>query len=220
MTKIIAFEGIDGTGKSVQLELLNRRLLSLGKSVMTISFPCYQNYFGSFVGKYLSAEGGVAADSVDGKSMALWFALDRWEAFKGLDYTDKDFLLINRYMLSNAVYQCIRDCDPLDSDLLDFVFELEHGHFGLPLADLNLVLDVDPDDAAHNVDKKGFRDYVGNARDVYEAKDAIQLRARRKYLAYSERMDSIAIVPCMRDGRQKPIDEIAELIFNAIKPLL
>lgn len=220
MTKIIAFEGIDGTGKTVQMERLAERLTADGYRVLTLSFPMYDTFFGSLVGRYLTAKDGVAANTVDGKSMAVWFALDRFEAFKGLDYSGYDVLLINRYVLSNAVYQSIRDCDLDKPDLLDFCLTLEHEHFGIPRADLHLVLDMDLEEAAGNVDKKGFRDYVGNARDVYESIDAIQLRARKKYREYAERMDSIAFVPCMKDGALESIDTIAARIYAIVEPIL
>lgn len=216
MTKIIAFEGIDGTGKSVQMELLQKRLEARGKKVLSLSFPMYDTFFGSYVGRYLTAKDGIPADQVDGKSMALWFALDRCEAFKALDYSDYDVLLINRYVLSNAVYQSIRDCDLNRPDILDFVLDLEHNHFGIPRPDLHLVLDMDTDDASHNVEKKGFRDYVGNAKDVYEAHESIQTRARNMYLSFATRLSNVKVIPCMEGGKLKSIEEIARLIDSAI----
>jgi len=220
MTKIIAFEGIDGTGKTVQMERLATYLRKKGKTVLELSFPMYETFFGGLVGRYLTAKDGVAANTVDGKSMALWFALDRFEAFRNLDYTDYDFLLINRYVLSNAVYQSIRDCDLDKPDLLDFCLTLEHVHFGIPRPDLNLVLDMDIAEAAGNVDKKGFREYVGNARDVYESIDSIQARARKKYQEYAKRLNSIVFIPCMKDGKLESIETIAERIQKVVDPLL
>ncbi len=220
MTKILAIEGIDGTGKTVQMERLSAFLKSQGKSVLELSFPMYDSFFGSLVGRYLTAKDGIPANTVDGKSMALWFALDRFEAFRNLDYSAYDVVLINRYVLSNAVYQSIRDCDLGKPDILDFVLTLEHDHFRIPKPDLYLVLDMDPEEAAQNVDKKGFRDYVGNARDVYESIDSIQLRARKKYQEYAERLDNVAFIPCMKDGALESIETIAEHIAAAVLPIL
>lgn len=216
MTKIIAFEGIDGTGKTVQMKQLSSYLTSQGKSVMELSFPVYDSFFGSMVGRYLTAKDGIPASAVDGKSMALWFALDRFEAFKNLDYQSYDFLLINRYVLSNAVYQSIRDIDLGKPDLLDFCLALEYEHFCIPRPDLNLVLDMDLEEASENVSKKGFRDYVGDTKDVYESIDSIQLRARKKYQEYSLRLNNIVFVPCMKNGQLESIETIAERIRNIV----
>jgi len=221
MTKIIAFEGIDGTGKTVQLQRLYERLVASGRfRVKTLSFPMYDTFFGAECGRLLSGSGGVRANEVDQRSMALWYALDRFEAFRDLDYSDADILLINRYILSNAVYQSVRDRDLGNPDLLDFVIELEYNHFRIPRADAHIVLDMNPENACENVGKKGFRDYVGDQPDIYEALPDIQKRARQKYMEYAKRMPEIHIIPCMEQNKLKSIADIGELIDKELAPLL
>ena len=217
MTKIIAFEGIDGTGKTVQMRRLSERLAARGLRVMTLSFPMYDSFFGAQVGRLLSGRDGVRADDVDGKSMALWFALDRFEAFRALDYSGADALLINRYVLSNAVYQSIRDIDIDKPDVVDWVFELEYEHFHLPKADLFLFYDVATAQAEKNVRQKGFRAYVGDGGDVYEESKGIQQRARDMYLKTAKRRNDIAVVPCMRDGVFQSAETIAAETMRIIK---
>jgi dTMP kinase len=199
-TKIISIEGIDGSGKGSQFALLYEALQSRGYSVQTRDYPRYESFFGTQVGRLLSGEGGVRADTVDGKSMALWFALDRWESFR--DYRDgaSQFLLLNRFVLSNAVYQSIRDIDLGKPDIVDWVFDLEYNHFGLPRPDVTLLFDVSSSQAEENVKKKGFRGYVGEGADVYEQSSGIQERARKKYLECAKRFEEIAVIPCMKDG--------------------
>lgn len=221
MTKIIAFEGIDGTGKTVQLQRLYERLTADGRlRVLTISFPMYDTFFGSEVGRLLSGSGGVRANEVDQRSMALWYALDRFEAFQTFDYSGADVLLINRYILSNAVYQSVRERDLGNPDLLDFVLELEYNHFRIPKADAHIVLDMNPENASENVGKKGFRGYVGDQPDIYEALPDIQKRARQKYIEYAARMDGIHIIPCMEQNRLKSIDAIGALIDAELAGIL
>jgi dTMP kinase len=221
MTKIIAFEGIDGTGKTVQLQRLYERLTASGRfHVKTLSFPMYDTFFGAECGRLLSGSGGVRANEVDQRSMALWYALDRFEAFRDFDYSDADVLLINRYILSNAVYQSVRDRDLGKPDLLDFVIELEHEHFRIPRANAHIVLDMNPENASENVGKKGFRDYVGDQPDIYEALPDIQKRARQKYIEYAKRMPEIHIIPCMEKSKLKSIEAIGALIDAELAPLL
>ncbi|OQB23276.1 MAG: Thymidylate kinase [Firmicutes bacterium ADurb.Bin182] len=215
-TRVIAIEGIDGSGKSVQLELLKSCLLAKNLKVAVRSFPEYSSFFGSRIGELLSGADGLSADEVDGKSMALWFALDRWENFANYKDGDADVLLINRYVLSNAVYQSIRDRDLDKPDLLEWVFELEFRHFKIPEPDIHLIFDVDPAAAARNVDKKGFRDYVGRGRDVYESMDSIQSRARAKYLEYAKRLGNAPVIKCMENGSLLPMETIAALVQKEI----
>lgn len=216
-TRIIAIEGIDGSGKGVQYRLLSDELRKLGYTVATRDFPAYDSFFGREIGKLLSGAEGTRADEVDGKSMALWFALDRFESFR--DYVDgaADILILNRYVLSNAVYQSIRDIDLGKPDIADWVFDLEYDHLGLPRPDVNLVFSIAPAEAEANVCKKGFRDYVGTGRDVYESSHNIQARAMAQYLAYAARYDDIAVIPCMAEGRLLPIEAIGAAVLAALR---
>ena len=217
-TKVIAIEGIDGSGKSVQFARLKEAIEAMGHTVEAREYPVYSSYFGSLVGEYLSGSGGVKADTVDGKSMALWFALDRWEDMKNHRDGEYDYMLINRYVLSNGVYQSIRDIDLGREDLVDWVFDLEYNHFGLPKADLFLFYDVATAQAGENVMKKGFRDYVGGEKkDVYESSGGIQQRAREMYLATAERRDDIAVIQCMGPKGFRTIDDIAAETLEVLK---
>lgn len=219
-TKIIAIEGIDGTGKTVQLEQLKGRLEGRGLRVGVLSFPVYNSFFGGCVGRFLTKKDGVSASDVDQRSMALWFAMDRWAAFRDFDYSGFDVLLINRYVLSNAVYQSIRDRDADKPDILDFVLTLEHEQLRLPRPDLYLILDVDLKTAQSNVSKKGFRDYVGNEKDEYEKQDSIQIRAREKYLSFGKRLPYARVIPCMEGGKLLPIEAVADRVYQAAKDIL
>lgn len=215
-TVIITIEGIDGSGKTVQFELIAKRLTELGFSVEKKSYPIYGSYFGARVGKYLTAADGVDATDVDQRSMALWFAMDRYMDFKGFCDGEYDFLLINRYVLSNAVYQSIREKDLGKPDIVDWVFELEYDVLGLPRPSLNLFFDVDTANASNNVEKKGYRDYVGSGKDVYEASTSIQQRARDKYREVAARYSDTAIINCTDTDGMLPPEKICDAVFEEL----
>lgn len=212
-TRIITIEGIDGSGKTVQYGLLTKALEERGFSVAKRSYPVYDSYFGGQVGRYLSAADGVRATDVDQRSMALWFAMDRFDDLRDYRDGEADFLLINRYVLSNAVYQSIRDCDLGKPDIVDWVFDLEYNKLGLPRPDLNLFFDVETERACQNVDQKGFRSYIGGGRDVYEASKSIQERAREKYREIADRFDDVEIICCTENGAMLPPQTIADKVI-------
>ena len=216
-TRIITIEGIDGSGKTVQFERLAYRLEELGYSVARRAFPVYGSYFGKQIGRFLSGADGIKATDVDQKSMALWFALDRYMDFKDYRDGDTDFLLINRYVLSNAVYQSIRDGDIGKPDVVDYVLELEYGVLGLPRPDLNFFFDVETECAKANVEKKGFRDYIGSGKDVYEADRSIQQRASEKYSELAGRFDDTVIIKCTENGKMLAIETISDRVMAVLK---
>ncbi|MCH5279079.1 MAG: hypothetical protein J1E60_04740 [Christensenellaceae bacterium] len=216
-TKIITIEGIDGSGKTVQYNLLAERLEKMGFSVSRRAYPVYESYFGGQVGRYLTAADGVKATDVDQRSMALWFAMDRYFDLRDFRDGETDFLLINRYVLSNAVYQSIRDCDLGKPDIVDWVFDLEYNKLGLPRPAVNIFFDVETERAGKNVEKKGFRDYVGSGKDVYESNISIQERARHKYAEIAEKYDDTCIVCCTSDGEMLPPEAICDTVVELLR---
>ncbi len=215
-TKIIAIEGIDGSGKTVQIKMLKSYISSLGRSVAARAYPLYDSYFGAHIGRLLSGAGDIRATDIDGKSMALWFALDRWEDMKTYMDGESDYLLINRYTLSNAVYQSIRECRLGRPDIFEWVLDLEFNHFGIPRPDVSIVLDIGTTRASSNVDNKGFRGYVGKSKDVYEASSVLQELARQKYLECALECSGVYSVCCMNGGKMLSPNEISRKIVGIL----
>ena len=218
--KIIAIEGIDGSGKTVQYNLLKESLTEMGFTVASMDFPAYDSFFGKILGRLLKGEKHTTAQNTDPMSMALWFAMDRKMQFeKGLP--ECDILLLNRYVLSNAAYQGARCDDTTDmsmDEMIDWIYELEHRELSLPEADIYFFLNVSKKQADKNVRKKGFRDYVGGeSKDVYEDSDDMQTRAKNAYLRCAEKFRNVITIECMRDGELMPIEKIHGIITDKLR---
>lgn len=152
--RVIAFEGIDGSGKGVQIREIAGRLNGLGRKVLVQDFPVYSGFFGKEIGRMLSGEQDVRADVVDPRSMSLWYALDRHEALKGIDRREYDDILFNRSTLSNAVYQSIRTREEDREAFIEWLFELEFERLGVWEPDLYFIFDVTEEQSKKNVEKK------------------------------------------------------------------
>lgn len=200
---LIAIEGIDRAGKTTQTELLRAALEGAGHGVEVFSFPRYQAFFGRTIRALLDGGGATSAATVDPRSMALWYALDRFDAFCGRaragvgDSPAADVVLVNRFTLSNAVYQSARAeaTDPADADrLFDWVLELEHDHLGLPRPALTVVLDVDIElshQRSHRAADAGGR---AEQPDLYERSHTLLARARQRYLNAADKVADLVIV--------------------------
>src|SRR5215469_17624391 len=104
--KLIAIEGIDGSGKRTQVALLTAALRERGHSVFATGFPQYDSWFGKMVGQFLNGELGPL-DSVDPHFTALLYAGDRYEARTKLEteLSNGQVVLVDRYIGSNLAHQ-------------------------------------------------------------------------------------------------------------------
>ena len=220
MSYIIAFEGIDGTGKGTQAKLLRERLTELGKRCLELSFPDYDSFLGREIGALLSGRHETTAATLDPKSMALWFAAERFRTFRGINRLDYDFIVLNRYVLSNVVYQPLRVEPGARATFSQWILELEYEQFGLPRPDVCFVFDADESLSAANVSRKGYRGYTGDIPDVYESSGATQSQARRAYRELARQTCGAVLVECMDShGVMRPAHEISEFVFGRVKHL-
>lgn len=217
--RIIALEGIDGSGKTIQSELLKNKLSSIGKSCLEISFPNYDSFIGKEIGYFLSGKSKVTATDIDCKSMALWFALDRHLHLSKIDFYKYDFLILNRYTLSNAVYQGARVRDSSPIEFAKWVFELEFTELNLPRPDLYFVLNITREVSKTNISKKGFRDYIGDKADIYESSNEIINSTKELYIKFAREFDNITLINCMENNKILSPEIIQENIFSYVKKL-
>ena len=71
MGKLIVIEGLDGSGKGTQAELLAKNLEAQGKAVRKISFPDYASDSSALVKMYLSGQFGSRPEDVNAYVEAL-----------------------------------------------------------------------------------------------------------------------------------------------------
>jgi dTMP kinase len=216
---LIAVEGVDGAGKTTQVRLLAEAL----STVDVVSFPRYDTFFGSRIRALLDGMEGasgrarpqagrgeasaarVTAETVDPRSMALWYALDRAQWARDRKAREDGHVILNRYVLSNAVYQSARSGE----DLFDWILQLEFEELGLPRPDVTVVLDVPPEVSRTRV---VHRDGEG---DVYERSQALQARVRDGYLSAAARLPSVVVVPAAG-----PPAEVHAAVLAALAPFI
>jgi len=168
--KLIALEGIDGSGKRTQLDLLASKLDARGLATFRISFPRYESVFGKLVGRYLNGEFG-ALDEVDPHFSAMLYAGDRLEAKPEIEaaLTAGKIVLADRYIGSNIAHQSARVAPEEREEFFAWLKRLEYGLYALPAEDLVVYLRVPVQEAHRLVGQKTARAYTGLKRDIQEA---------------------------------------------------
>ncbi len=168
--KLIALEGIDGSGKRTQLEMLAGELDTRGFATFRISFPRYESFFGKLVGRYL--DGGFGPlEAVDAHLSALLYAGDRMEAKPEIEaaLSSGKIVLADRYIGSNMAHQSARVPQDKREEFLAWLKTLEYGLYGLPVEDLVVYLRVPVAEAHHLIGMKSVRAYTSLKRDIQEA---------------------------------------------------
>jgi dTMP kinase len=168
--KLIAIEGIDGSGKRTQVQLLEHSLLARGFGVYSTGFPQYDSWFGSMVGKFLNGDMG-SLESVDPHFTALLYAGDRFEAKARIEdaLNAGQIVLADRYIGSNLAHQVARAPVAQRPEFRKWIEHLEYTIYGMPRENLVLYLRVPPLEAQALVTRKSARNYTAAKHDLLES---------------------------------------------------
>ncbi|HXM96032.1 MAG TPA: thymidylate kinase [Candidatus Dormibacteraeota bacterium] len=220
--KLIAIEGIDGSGKRTQVELLQRALAERGHSVYVTGFPQYDSWFGKMVGQFLNGELGTL-ESVDPHFTAMLYAGDRLEAKAKLEeaLANGQIVLADRYIASNLAHQTARVPAAKRSAFTAWIEHLEYTIYGLPRESLTLYLRVPLREAQALIARKSARSYTSSKRDLQEA-SLQHLEDAAKIYDLLARRPQWATIECFDADRNRlhPREAIAQKVLAAVEPLL
>jgi dTMP kinase len=168
--KFIALEGIDGSGKRTQIEMLSTALRERSIAHACISFPRYESFFGRLVARFLNGEFGRLSE-IDAHLSALLYSGDRFEAKPTIEehLQHGKLILADRYIGSNLAHQTARVAPAERKKFLRWLKELEYKVYRLPPEDLVVFLRIPVREAYRLVAKKQARRYTARRRDLLEA---------------------------------------------------
>lgn len=221
---LIVIEGLDGAGKSTQTRLLRDNLLKNGEEVENIHFPRTESpFFGELIAKFLRGEYGNV-NEVDPWLVAMLYACDRNDAAAGLRewLTTGKTVLLDRYTYSNIAYQCAKVKDERDRiPLREWILKLEFEHFGIPIPDINIFLDVPfrfTEEKLSSGRQGEDRNYLLGRKDIHEADTEFQKKVREVYLDTAITDNRLVIINCSDDdSTMLPPDEIFARIVALLK---
>lgn len=198
--KFIVLEGIDGSGKRTQLEMLARAFVDRGWPCALMSFPRYDGFFGHLVAQFLNGEFGPLK-SVDPHFSALLYAGDRLESKPEIEthLAAGSAVLSDRYIGSNLAHQGARIPPAKRVAFLAWLSRLEYEIYSLPAEDLVIYLRVPPSVAQNLVARKGRRGYTKKKRDLQEASLAHLRAASAVYDRLAQRPNWYT-VECVAQG--------------------
>lgn len=221
--RFIVIEGLDGSGKSTQIDLLIAHFRAQGIETRFIHFPRHnEGVFGELIARFLRGEFGQVKD-VHPQLVALLFAEDRRDFAPTLrGWLDAGHaVLCDRYVFSNIAFQCAKLADPAAKEALrKWILDFEFGYNQLPRPDFSLHLSVPfafTERALTARMQAQARDYLDGGHDIHEKDFSLQRAVRQEYAHLVATDPSIVNVICHDEAdAMLSIEEIHRRILKAI----
>ncbi len=219
MGKLIVIEGLDGSGKSTQLDLLFDNLKKEGIDCKTVSFPDYDNPSSTLVKMYLGGEFGKKPNDVNAFAASVFYTVDRYASYKanwGKYYENGGTVVSGRYTTSNAVHQASKLPENEWEEFLNWLYDFEYNKIGIPKPDKVIFLDM-PIEVSQKLLSKRYNGDE-NKKDIHEC-DTEYLDRCRKAALFTAEFSGWEIIPCSVNGEARTIEAIAKDILDSVKKL-
>lgn len=222
--KFIVIEGLDGSGKSTQIELLNQYFNNQGVTTHYIHFPMLnKGVNGTLIAEFLRGEFGTL-ENVHPKLVALLFANDRKEHIHLINnwLNNGDVVLADRYVYSNIAFQGAKTKDNQEKEALkNWILDYEFNYNQLPKPDVSIFLNVPLESVKKSLDniREGDdRDYLKGKEDIHENDFSFQEKVYQEYKNMVLEQENFFEIIC-KDENDNFLDKqtINELIINYLK---
>ena len=214
---LIVIEGLDGSGKSTQVELLKQNFLNDSVPLKQIKLPDYEDASSTLVRMYLAGEFGNNPDDVNIYAASSFYAVDRYASYKrhwSEDYLSGTVILADRYVTSNAVHQTVKLPREQWDSYLDWLTAYEYNKMGIPKPDCVIYLDMPVEISQRLMTKRYEGDEV--KKDIHE-KNVAYLLECRKAAEFAAEKFGWSVIKCAKDGEPRSREEISEEIYRTVK---
>lgn len=217
MGKMIVIEGLDGSGKSTQAELLKEWLNAEGYNTYTLDLPYYNDPSSTLVKMYLGGEMGDKPSDVNAYAASTFYAVDRYASYKKhweREYNSDKITVANRYTTSNASHQMTKLDESEWDSYLEWLFDFEYNKMGIPEPDLVIYLDMPVEISQKLLSKRYNGDE--NKKDVHE-RDVQYLISCHKAALYAAEKLGWTVIRCGKDGEPLRLEEISRAVSDTVK---
>lgn len=220
--KLIVIEGIDGSGKTTQLELLKEALKHRKKPFRSMKFPQYTNtFFGKTIASFLRGEIGELK-TINPYLISMVYAMDRAEARDKMYswLNNGKMIILDRYVTSNMAHQCGRLPKKERKKYLKWISELEYKINNVPREDIVIYLHMPYPKALELLEgsDRSKRSYAkGKQKDIVEENVEYLRTSQEIYLYLQKHFPHWVRIECVDDkGNIKSRQQIHEEILNSL----
>lgn len=218
--KLIVIEGLDGSGKSTQEELLKKRLAEINIKVNFIKLPNYDDPACDLVKMYLSGRFGSDPSDVNAYAASSFFAVDRYVSYNCYwkeAYLNGEVFLADRYTTSNAYHQLTKTDKAEWDSYLEWLEDFEYNKMGIPKPDAVIYLDMPVEVSQKLMTCRYNGD--DSKKDIHE-KNVDYLNKCREAADYACKKLGWTRIVCGENGEPLPIESISDKVFEAVLKLL
>lgn len=212
----VDLEGLDGSGKTTQTQLICTRLQQDGIAFKQIKLPDYESDSSILVRKYLAGDFGKNAGDVNAYAASVLYAADRYASFTekwGKEYNEGKLIFADRYTPANALYQMTKLDKAEWDEYLEWLFDFEYNKIGIPAPDKVIFLDMPVEVSQRLMTAR----YNGDEskKDVHEANVSF-LNACREAALYAAQKYGWSVIECSENGEPLPIEVINDKVYTLV----
>lgn len=221
---LIAIEGTDASGKQTQSTMLYEKLEQHGIPVRLISFPAYGEASSALVKMYLAGDFGTEPGDVNAYAASTFYAADRFATYRKdwkKDYDAGTVIIADRYVPSNMIHQASKiDSAEEKREFIKWLTELEYKHFGLPVPDATIFLNMPTEKAAELMSERVNKIDNSQQKDIHERDAEYMKKSYNNALEIAQLLGWNEVSCVDESGNVRSIESISDEIMKAAENII
>lgn len=220
--QLIVIDGIDGSGKATQSDLLAKKMKRIGADVVKLSFPDYDSQSSSLVKMYLDGTFGSSPNSVNAYAASLFYSVDRYASYKAKwesDYNAGKTIIADRYTTANLIHQCTKLPKSQWEDFRKWLAYTEYTLMGIPAPDIVFYLNCPVEACEQLICNRYHGDF--SKKDIHEANKEYLIESCKAAHYWAKRTNWVNIDCTKYDDatntyKMRKVDDINNDIMDAL----
>lgn len=218
--KLIVIDGLDGSGKSTQIDAIEKYFKSLGKDVLKLSFPDYESPSSAPVKMYLRGEISENAGDINAYAASSFYAVDRYISYK--KYWEKDYkagknIISGRYVSSNCIHQMSKLAPSEWKSFINWLEDFEYRKMEIPRPYAVIYLNITPENSRKLLLERYENDKA--KLDIHEQNIKYMKKCYDSALFAAKTLDWNIIEVADKSGNIKPPNAVTDEILKIIKDI-